>query len=152
MKYSEDLLEHAEQYCTKLGLDPRLIHIPRTKIQADTLHEIQLDFEIQYRADYQVSKSKDIPNPDREQDKAVKAIQTLKSQLYKHHLDCELEIIAELTALEKRLDIDNRWEKPKRVFDTIIANITEQLSDAGFKDTNIKENILPIFSAMIKSE
>ncbi len=151
MKYSREHLERAESYSARIGLSPRLISISRTKLQADTLLDVQIMCEIHYKADYSTAIDNDIANPQRKQDKALRDIDTIKKYLYDHHMVSELEMIAQLTELENRLNIDNRENKPNMIFDGAIAEITEQLEDAGFKDTNINEDILPIFGAMIKS-
>ena len=80
MKYTQQLLEHAQEYCKKLGLDTRLIHIPRTKMQADELYDIQLDCHINYSSDYFMAKSDDTGEPYRETTKVNKAIDTLKKR------------------------------------------------------------------------
>ena len=152
MKYAKELLEHAEKYCSKLGLDNRLVHVPRTKIQADTLHRMQSDCELIHKDTYYLAKKYDTSDPCKEQAKAQKAIDVLKEHLSRYHLPGELDMIADLNQLQKRLDIDSRVLKPKPTLDGIISDITEQLKDAGFKKTNIKENLLPVFNAIIKGE
>lgn len=151
-KYPKELLEKAESYCVELGLDNRLVHIPRTKIQADTLYQLQLDCEIHNRASYSNAKDKDTVNPNREQDKVMKAIDVVKNHLITHHFADEMDMASELTKLAERIDIDHRWQKPSLVFDGIIAGIEEQLAEVGFSDTGIKNDLLPVFSAMIKDE
>ncbi len=151
MKYSREHLDRTESYSARIGLSPRLIRIPRTNPQADTLFRIQTMCEVHYKADYDTAIANDVVNPQREQDKALRDIEKLKKYLYKYHMPSELEVIAQLTELAGRLDIDNRLNKPSMIFNGAIAEITEQLEDAGFKDTNIDEDILPIFGAMIKS-
>ena len=152
MKYPKELLEKSEKYCFKLGLDNRFVHVPRTKLQADTLHSIQSDCELLHRDTYYLAKKYDSSDPYREQSKAQKAIDVLKEHLYKYHLPGELDMIAELSQLQNRLDIDSRVLKPKPTLDGIMSDIIEQLEDVGFKKTNIKENLLPVFAAMIKGE
>lgn len=151
-KYKKELLEHAEEYCTKLGLDPRLIHFPRTKLQADTLYEIQFDCEISHRGLYQGEKDTDTSNPKREQKKTLDLIRDLKKQLSKYHFIDEMKMIGELSSLEERIDINNRWRKPRKTLDSIEASIIEQLIGVGFSMTNINDNIVPVFKDMIKNE
>ncbi len=152
MKYPKELLEHAVDYCFRLGLDNRFRHIPKTQIQADTLHSIQSDCELIHKDTYYLAKKYDTSDPYREASKAQKAIDVLKEHLYKYHFPCELDMIVELNQLQNRLDIDSRVLKPKPTLDGIMSDIIEQLKDVGFKKTNIKENLLPVFAAMIKGE
>ena len=150
MKYTEEHLARTLSYSIRLGIDPGLVHIPRTDPQADTLLEIQTMCQITYKADYTVAVANDVINPQREQDKALRDIDVLKKYLYDYCMPSELKMIAELTALAGRLDIDNRSIRPSMILDGAIAEIMEQLEDAKFSKTNIKENILPFFKAMIK--
>ena len=152
MKYSKDLLQHVEEYCSRLGLDNRLVHTARTNIQADALHRIQFECQDIHRPFYEDRKAKDAHEPKREQKKADKYIDDLLKHLYDYHMPSEIEMIAHLQALQARFDIKQRVLKPNQVLNGVMEDIQEELQTVGFSDTNIKENLLPIFTAMIKSE
>ncbi len=150
MKFTKELLKKSEDYCFRLGLDNRLLHIPKTKIQADILHKLQLDSELTYRDDYFMVKSLDIHDQSREAGKATRLIEALQQHLYDHYVPLELDMIAELTLLQNRLNMDDRV-KPKRLLNGILSDMEAELKEAGFSNTNIKLNILPVLVNIIKN-
>ncbi len=150
MKYTKELLEKSVDYCFRLDLDSRLLHIPKTKLQADTLYKLQLDSELTYRDDYFMVKSLDVHDQGREARKATRLIEALQQHLYDHYVPLELDMIAELTLLQNRLNMDDRV-KPKRLLDGIISDMEAELNEAGFTKTNIDQNILPVLVSIIKN-
>lgn len=150
MKYPEELLTQMEDYSVRLGINGKLVHKARTTEQADTLKQIQFECEGIHRPFYQNCRDHDTPDPYREQIKGQKAITTLIQNLQDYHMPSELEMIVQLQALQKRLNIDNRVLKPKQYLDVVLSNIVADLEAVGFSDNNTKTHLIPIFKTMIK--
>ncbi len=152
MKYSIEHCEEMEDYAVGLGVDNRIADRSRTILQADRLKQIQFECKDIHLPFYWDLKAEDLHDPGREQRKAQKAIGILLENLQSYHMPSELEMIAQLQALQERLDMDNRVLKPKQYLDGVLENITEELLEVGFSDTEITDNLLPFFTAMIKGD
>ena len=151
MKYSKEHLEEVERYAVSLDLDPRLIHIPRTKDQADALQEAMFII-LCNRGDYQDAKALSPHDPYREHTKALKALDTLMDHLKTHYRYSTLWERQDLKQLRDKLDIEQRDFRTKPIMSGMIHDIEELLSEAGFSQTAIDKDLLPIFKEMVKKQ
>lgn len=147
-----------EKYGNQLSLSYNLTFVFSTEEQAVELYEIQDLCTTLYRNMYSEATEITIHDKKREHTKISKAIETLKNHLWKYHLTDGIELIGKLNEIQPKIDqlISSTNSKyttePSRLLDDIQVEITERLKNVNFSTSNINENIMPEFTAMIKDK
>lgn len=144
MKYSKQHREQMEAYSKKLNLPQSLIHVSMTRYQADTLNQCILDC-LSYSDHIKASKERDLNDPTREYEAALKAQETLSQYLH------NAGMVNEWMALNRIVIPDNdHRQKPQSVLAEFKSKTTTQLLDAGFSNTAIKTTIMPALRQLVK--